>query len=458
MNKKKRHNRVVMQRIFAFVLTILTVVLIGLGAYFGIDYVLHKTDIFAKKPSVTEDVTETPSEAPSENGDIWIKKEKEKIDDGYADVDTSVLSENEVSENVVTDEADGADEEIENIVASLALEEKVAQLFIVTPEQITGMDVVTRAGETTQNALSEYPVGGLIYFAQNFEDPDQTKEMLGNTKSYIENTCGLTPFLATDEEGGRVTRIASNESFGVDKVASMSTIGKTKDPEKAYEAGETIGKYMSDLGFNLDLAPVADVLTDSKSEVIGDRSFGSDPELVSELSWQYASGLQDNGITACFKHFPGHGSVAGDTHASTVSQDKSREDLYSSDLIPFQNAVTSGARMIMASHISCPEITGDDVPASLSPVMLTGILREDLGYEGVIITDAFNMAAVTDLYQDPGEAAVTAINAGADIILMPADFHEAYNAVLSAASSGKIETERIDDSLRRILKIKLGRY
>jgi beta-N-acetylhexosaminidase len=455
MDKRKRHNRVVIQRIFAFVLTILVIALIGVGAFFGIDYLLHKTDIFAKKPAATEAVTEVPSEAPSESGDIWIKKEKEKIDDGYADVDTSVLSENEVSENVVVDDTD---EEIENIVASLALEEKIAQLFIVTPEQITGTDVVTRAGETTQNALSEYPVGGLIYFAQNFEDPDQTKEMLANTRSYIENTCGLTPFLATDEEGGRVTRIASNESFGVDKVASMSTIGKTKDPEKAYEAGETIGKYMTDLGFNLDLAPVADVLGESKNEVIGDRSFGSDPEVVSELSWQYASGLQDNGVTACFKHFPGHGSIAGDTHSSTVSQDKSREDLYSSDLIPFQNAVTSGARMIMASHISCPAVTGDDVPTSLSHVMLTEILREDLGFEGVIITDAFNMNAVTELYPDPGEAAVTAINAGADIILMPADFHEAYNAVLSAASSGKIETERIDDSLRRILKIKLGRY
>ena len=328
----------------------------------------------------------------------------------------------------------------------------------MTPEQITGTDVVTRAGETTQNALSEYPVGGLIYFAQNLEDPDQTKEMLSNTRSYIENTCGISPFLAVDEEGGRIVRIASNDSFGVDKVSSMSTIGKTKDPAKAYSAGETIGRYMSDLGFNLDFAPVADVLGEPKSSVIGDRSFGSDPELVSQLALQFAAGLQDNGVTACYKHFPGHGSVPGDTHETTVKLDKSREDLYSYDLVPFQSAVENGARMIMASHVSFPEITGDELPASLSHVMLTEILREDMGYDGVVITDAFNMAAVTDLYQDPGEAAVTAINAGADIILMPADFHEAYNAVLSAASSGKIETERIDDSLRRILKIKLGRY
>ncbi len=456
MSSRKRHKKVIRQRIFAFILTILMLGCLAAGIGFGANYLIKETGLFSKKADKVEETVQEPvSEAPSESGDIWIKKEKEEIDDGYADVDTSVLSENEVSENVVEEDPN---EDIELLIDSLALEEKVAQLFMVTPEQITGTDVVTRAGETTQNALSEYPVGGLIYFAQNLEDPDQTKEMLSNTRSYIENTCGISPFLAVDEEGGRIVRIASNDSFGVDKVSSMSTIGKTKDPAKAYSAGETIGRYMSDLGFNLDFAPVADVLGEPKSSVIGDRSFGSDPELVSQLALQFAAGLQDNGVTACYKHFPGHGSVPGDTHETTVKLDKSREDLYSYDLVPFQSAVEGGARMIMASHVSFPEITKDELPASLSHVMLTEILREDMGYDGVVITDAFNMAAVTDLYQDPGEAAVTAINAGADIILMPADFHEAYNAVLSAASSGKIETERIDDSLRRILKIKLGRY
>ncbi|MBO6147509.1 MAG: hypothetical protein J6O70_08045 [Lachnospiraceae bacterium] len=458
MGRRKRHNRIVIQRIFAFILTILVIAIIAFGGYMGVNYVLNNTDIkslFEKKPQPEVTAAEEPSEEASEDGDIWVRVQKETISDDYADVDTSILSENEVSENETPVDTDA---EIELFINHMALEEKVAQLFIVTPEQITGMDVVSRAGETTKNALTEYPVGGLIYFAQNLEDPDQTKEMLSNTSSYIIDACGIAPFLSVDEEGGKVTRVASNESFEVENIGAMSDIGAAGDIDKAYDAGTAIGKYLKPLGFNLDLAPVADVLDDNVESIIGDRAFSSDPETVSRFSWQFASGLQDSGVTACFKHYPGHGSVSGDTHAEAVYQSKTKEELMETDLVPFQNAALSDARMIMASHITCREITGDDTPTSLSKIMLTDILRNELGFNGVIITDAMNMGAVTNIYPDSGEAAITAINAGADIILMPADFHEAYNAVLSAASSGQIETERVNDSLRRILKIKLGKY
>lgn len=458
MGRRKRHSRIVVQRIFAFILTILVIGMIGFGGYMGVNYLLNNTDIksfFEKKPEPVVTASEESSEEASEDGDIWVRVQKETISDDYADVDTSILSENEVSENETPVDTDA---EIEMLIDHMALEEKVAQLFIVTPEQITGMDVVTRAGETTKNALTEYPVGGLIYFAQNLEDPDQTKEMLSNTSSYIIDACGIAPFLSVDEEGGKVVRVASNESFEVENVGSMSDIGASDDIDKAYDAGATIGRYLKPLGFNLDLAPVADVLDSKVESLIGDRAFGSDPETVAKFSWQFASGLQDSGVTACFKHYPGHGSVPGDTHAEAVYQTKTKEELMDTDMVPFHNAALSDARMIMASHLTCREITGDDTPTSLSKIMLTDILRNELGFNGVIITDAMNMGAITNLYPDPGEAAVAAINAGDDIILMPADFHEAYNAVLSAASSGQIETERVNDSLRRILKIKLGKY
>ena len=461
MSKDKRHKRVIRQRILAFIFTILILGVITFGAVIGITYlkdtgVIDELSSKLPKPEPKTEAASEPAEEASES-DSWIAVEKEVIEDDYADVDTSVLSEDEVP----TEEPEpDTDEEIESIIGNLDIEEKVAQLFIVTPEQITGMQTVTRAGDTTKDALTLYPVGGLIYFSQNFEDPDQTKEMLANTKQYITDACGIEPFLATDEEGGRVTRIASTEAFDVPAVIPMAEIGaksETEASDLAYDAGEQIGKYMSELGFNLDFAPVADVLTDKSNEVIGDRSFGADPELVAKLSWQFASGLQDNGITACFKHFPGHGSVKDDTHEMAVAQNKTLDELYESDLIPFQNAVTNEASMIMAAHISCPNISSDNMPASLSHRMLTEILREEMGYQGIIITDSFLMEAVTKAYPDAGEAAVAAINAGADIVLMPADFHEAYNAVLSAASSGEISEDRIDESLRRILKVKLGR-
>lgn len=455
MEKNKRHKRVVRQRILAFIITLLVLGGLTAGAAYGVVYLKNSgvLDMIPKPEPKTEEPV--PTEEPTKEDDSWIAVEKEVIKDDYADVDTSVLSENEAA----TEEPDPEyDEEIESIIGNLDVEEKVAQLFIATPEQvIDGSLTITQAGEKTKDALTLYPVGGLIYFDQNLEDPEQTKEMLANTKQYIYDACGIEPFLVVDEEGGNVVRIADNEAFEVENVGPMADIGKAGDLDGAYNAGATIGTYMSELGFNLDFAPDADVLTSKDNEGIGDRSFGSDPQVVARLSWQYASGLQDKGVTACFKHYPGHGSVDGDSHTEAVSQNKTKEELYETDLVPFSNAITNEAKMIMAGHISCPEITGDDTPASLSPVMLTDILRGEMGFDGIIVTDSFLMEAVTSKYPDPGEAAVTAIKAGADIVLMPGDFHEAYNAVLSAVSAGDIEESRVDDSLRRILRVKLGR-
>ncbi len=457
MSKDKRHKKVIRQRIFAFILTLIMLGGLAYGAVIGVTY-LKNSGLLEKLPKFEKKAEEpAPTEEPTKEkeDDSWIAVEKEVIKDDYADVDTSVLTEDETT----TEEPDPEyDEEIESIIGNMGIEEKAAQLFMATPEQVIDNSLtITQAGEKTRDALTLYPIGGLVYFEQNLEDPEQTREMLTNTKQYIKDACGIEPFIAADEEGGRVVRIADNDGFEIENVGPMADIGKAGDMDGAYNAGATIAKYMIDLGFNLDLAPCADVLTNKDNEAIGDRSFSSDPKIVSRLSWQYASGLQDNGVVACYKHFPGHGSVAGDTHTDTVSQNKTKEELFESDLIPFQDAIANDVKMIMAAHIACPEITGDDMPASLSPVMLTDILRGEMGYKGIIITDSFLMEAVKNVYPDPGEAAVAAIKAGADIILMPADFNEAYHAVVSAVASGEIDEGRIDDSLRRILKVKLGR-
>ncbi len=359
------------------------------------------------------------------------------------------------SETPITEESAAADEkndaEIKTLLQGMSLEEKLYQMFIVTPEQLTDYQIVVAAGDASKAAYEKKPVGGLIYFAQNLQNPDQTKEMLTNMQQYATDTAKVPLFLAVDEEGGRVARVAENTGFGVENVGPMSEI---KSAEDAGKAGKTIGTYLKDLGFNLDFAPDADVLTEPENTVVKDRSFGSDPETVAKCAKAYSDGLHEAGILSCYKHFPGHGATKGDTHNGLAFTDKTLEQLKESELIPFQNAEKDGADFVMVAHISLPEVLSDDTPCSLSDQMITDILRKDCGYHGLVITDALNMGAITQAY-GADQAAVMAVKAGADMVLMPQNFKTAYAALLEAVKNGEIKEEQIDASVTRILKAKL---
>lgn len=342
-------------------------------------------------------------------------------------------------------------EEVEEILAGMTLEEKVYQLFIITPEALTGSNTVTAAGETTRKSLENYPVGGLVYFSKNLKDPAQTKKMLQNVMAFSYEVEGLPLFTCIDEEGGRVARIGSNPVFGVEKIGSMQEI---KDEKEAYEAGETIGTYLSRFGFNFNFAPDADVLTNKSNKAIGDRSFGSDVDTVVKMAAAFSDGLHSQNVLSSFKHFPGHGAVQGDTHDGFAYTDKTYEELLKSELKPFMAAGSLGVDAVMAAHISVPEITGEDTPCTLSEKMITDVLRRDLGFEGLIITDALDMGAITQNYTSR-QAAVLAFRAGVDMLLMPRDFKQASEGILEAVEKGEISEERIDESLRRIIKAKL---
>lgn len=363
-------------------------------------------------------------------------------------------------------------QEIDNYLQAMTLEEKVAQLFIVVPEALVesadgaAADTVTAAGERTKAALSEYPVGGFIYMGKNLISTEQTTEMLHNVQDFSMELTGLPLFLCVDEEGGTVARISGKEGFAIPAIEDMAEIGSAAGEEnlstdleaareKAYETGAYIGAYLKDLGFNLDFAPVADVWSNPENTVVKRRSFGSDPELVSELALAVSDGLNSQGVYSTFKHFPGHGATAGDTHEGYAYTEKTLEELRECELVPFQAAIDAGADFIMAGHISLPGILGDVTPASLSYEMLTGVLREEMGYDGMIVTDALNMGAIAEHYT-PAEAAVKALQAGADLILMPEDFKAAYQGVLDAAESGQLSQERIDASVKRILEYKIN--
>ena len=347
-----------------------------------------------------------------------------------------------------------ADNDIEEMLGDMTLEEKVCQLFMVTPEALTGVGTVTQAGTATQEAVNAYPVGGVIYFSQNLQDPDQTRTMLENTQRYAMERTGIPIFLSVDEEGGQVARVGSNPAFGVEKIGNMSDVGSRGDTQEAYEIGSTIGTYLSDLGFNMDAAPDTDVLTNPENQVVKYRSFGSDPELVARMAAAELKGLNDQGIIGMYKHFPGHGGTTADSHEGYAYVDDTQEELKSGAFIPFQDGIDNGIQVIMVSHISCPNVTGDNTPATLSEMMITDILRGEMGFDGMVITDALNMGAITAQYSS-SEAAVAALNAGADMLLMPEDFQSAYKGVLSAVESGTVSEARIDESVRRILEVKV---
>lgn len=339
-------------------------------------------------------------------------------------------------------------------ISSMTLEEKIAQMFIITPEALTGFDQVTDAGEATKNALLKYPVGGLVYFKANIQNPQQLKEMISDTKKYAAEA-GMLPILtAVDEEGGSVARIAGNPEFAVERFPDMAEIGTSGDLDRAYEVGNTIGGYLKDYGFNLDFAPDADVLTNPDNKVVSMRSFGPDPQLVSAMAGQVAAGLMNQNIIPVYKHFPGHGSTKGDTHEGFAYTDRTLEELRGSELAPFADAVKNGIPCIMAAHIAAVNIDGN-TPASLSKTLITGVLREELGFDRVVITDAMNMGAIQNMYSS-GDAAILAVEAGADLLLMPADFQEAYDSLLNAVKKGRISEDRIDESLMRIAAMKEG--
>lgn len=343
---------------------------------------------------------------------------------------------------------------VDERIGAMTLEQKVAQLFIVTPEALVeGVSQVTQAGDMTREGVTAHPVGGIVYFAQNLLDPEQTTTMLANVKQFYADAGNVAPFIAVDEEGGTVVRVADNEAFGAQDVGDASALGSAGDTEAAKRAAEQIADYLMPLGFNLDFAPVADVVDPLRSDTMGLRSFSSDAAVAADMVRAEVEGFRDKKMLCCAKHFPGIGAAAGDSHEGAITIEATNEELETVDLVPFRAAIEAGVPMIMVGHVSLPSIVGDSTPAPLSSAVVQGMLRDSLGYTGIIVTDSLSMGAITNYYT-PAEAAVAALKAGCDVPLMPERFDEAYQGVLNAVQAGELTEERIDESLIRILAAK----
>ena len=336
---------------------------------------------------------------------------------------------------------------VDETLVGMTLHEKVCQMMFVTPEELTGEDGVTVAGDATRQALENYPVGGIVYFAKNLESQDQVKEMIDNSQKY--SSIGL--FVATDEEGGVVNRLM--DTVGTTYIGSMYYY-KDDGDETAYENAYTIAIDMSALGFNLDFAPVADVWSNPDNTVIGERAYSDDYAQAAELVGNAVKGFNDGGVMCTLKHFPGHGDTAEDSHYSSAYVHRTKEEIMADEMQPFRSGIEAGAEFVMVGHLIVPDI--DEVPATLSYKIATGILRDELKFEGVAITDSFEMESIADNYS-VDDAVVMSVKAGMDMILQPKDMASAVNSIEQAVADGELSEDRIDESVRRILTLKESR-
>jgi beta-N-acetylhexosaminidase len=329
----------------------------------------------------------------------------------------------------------------------MSLKDKVAGLFIVSPEQITGVDAAVMAGDGTRVALEKYAVGGIIYSDKNITASDKFATMLQKTREFARYPL----FLAIDEELGNGVLVSKLKLEGT---LNASDLGLTGNSDTAMSEAGRLADYLKNHGINLNFGIVADVLTNPENALLAGRSFSADADVCAQMTEACVKAFNERGITVALKSFPGEGDVTVDTKDTIATTERSLEEMKECEFKSFIAGIDAGADMLRISHICAPNVTGDSELCSSSKALLTDILRSEYGYDNlIIITDALNKGAVSNYY-DSAEAAVTSLKAGADMLLLPENFDEAYNGVIDAVYKGVVSIERINASLKRIYRVK----
>ncbi|MGB7606756.1 MAG: beta-N-acetylhexosaminidase [Lutisporaceae bacterium] len=332
---------------------------------------------------------------------------------------------------------------IEEQIKLMSLDEKLGQMVLV------GLNGYVVDNDARQ-MIESYHVGGFILYGSNVESQEQLLALTNSLKS-INAASKLPLLISVDEEGGRISRMPKE----LKNIPTNKEIGKLNNQEFSYKIGELLAEEIKAFGFNMNFAPVLDINSNPKNPVIGDRAFGSDEKVVSDLGVQTMKGIEASGVIPVVKHFPGHGDTSVDSHVGLPSVDNDLERLKSFELIPFVNAIENGADVVMAAHILMLKIDGEN-PATMSKTIITDILREQMNFDGVVITDDMTMGAIVENYEI-GAASVKSVEAGSDIILV-AHGHDNALAVLKkmkeAVEQGLVSEERINQSVYRILKLK----
>lgn len=333
----------------------------------------------------------------------------------------------------------------QTLLDGMTTQEKICQLLIVHPEVLTDGGTITAMTDELAAALRDYPVGGFLLSAGNMTSGEQ----LAALTSALSSASATAPLVTVDEEGGRVARLMN--TVGTTKLGSMYSY-RVQGTQGAHDNAQTIARDIAAYGFNTDFAPVADVWTNKRSNAIGDRAYSDDYDEAAELVAAAVKGFHDGGVICCLKHFPGHGSTATDSHDGAATVDKTLPQLRQEDLKPFVSGIAAGADMVMVGHLTVP--TMDDAPASVSRKLVTNLLRYDLGFRGVIVTDGLQMQALAQ-YTD-GEKAVLALAAGNDMLLEISDVPGTVAAIEKALADGTLARAALDESVLRILQLKLA--
>lgn len=431
--REARRKRRVRNQVLSYIVIILLVaILVGIGVFAYLKFIKPISNT-----ETTENVIEV-SEATEQTEDI---------------INDMLGMEDDISEPVVEPvddvvepepEPDLLGEYVAGIIADMSLEDKVAGIFMVTPESITGATVATIAGDATQRALDKYAIGGIVYSDKNISNKDQFTTLIEKTSAMVK----YPTFFAFSEEGGDMGALAKAGYYEAEQ--SASDIAATDDVTNAYSAGVSIGFAMNEIGLNVNLAPVADlaIVTDN---ILGGRIYSDNSGQVLAYANEMMRGLEDGNVTACVKYFPGVGMITENPEAGRVVSERTDEEFSSAEFLIYQNLIENGAKMIMISNVVYSAYC--DVPASLSEDVVTGILRNRLGYNGIVISGNLSDMAVSQYYGSD-EAAIAALKAGCDILFCPEDFETAYEGIIQAVNDGVIDEKRIDNALERILRVK----
>ena len=324
----------------------------------------------------------------------------------------------------------------------MTLEEKIGQMIIIDYRKPV-------FDEELASILGQIKLGGIILFSENFESYNQSIDFIKQVKA----TNDIPLFISIDQEGGKVQRLKSLSDKNVSLIPSMNEIGNIGDERIAYEIGTVIAEELRVFGINMDFAPVIDTVSNSNNKVIGNRSFGSDYNLVSKMGISLAKGLSDNNIIPVYKHFPGHGNTKVDSHNSLPIIKKTKEELMNEDLIPFKNVIENDAEVIMIGHLAVPSIDASNTPASLSKLIITDFLKNELGFNGLVITDALNMKSITKNYSEE-EIYLKAVESGVDILLMPENPSKVITVIKDSIESGTIDEKIVNESVKKIIRLK----
>lgn len=481
------------RRVALILSTLLIVSTIMSGCSVRVNFAQDKTAHLSKEEVLLQDEEQTSSDvilAPEETSDDVILASEETLDD-------VILAPEETSEDEIAETEEPSDDMIaepegeekvkedrtaimvKDIMADMTLREKIGQMIMVsarkwsdTPEDAESYVNSTEFNEQQIQALQDYSLGGVCLFSQNIVDTEQTVRLTNQIQNaaVTSGVGGIKAFISIDQEGGYVTRVATGTS-GIGNMA----LAATDDPVNASIEAQIIGEELGALGINIDFAPDADVNSNPDNPVIGVRSFSDDPKVVSEYVKYFLDGLNKTGTINCLKHFPGHGDTDTDSHTGFPIIDKSYDELKEIEFVPFADNCEY-TDMIMTAHIQFPQIekgtyvstsTGEEVylPATMSKTFISDILRNEMGYDGVVVTDALEMDAISANF-DISDAAQKAIMADVDILLMPYDLTNENQIVLLGELIDSIETKvnegvipeaQLDNSVERILRLKIER-